>query len=414
MIKISILLLLIFNLILIFLVTKKKYLIFNLYFFSMTIFIYIPALIDNNININLGNSLVLNLFFTILGIISGIYLMQNDSIRQSNISTNINKFFRNINKIKYLVIANIVVIISLLLYIFIAKEIPLFLIFNGSDSISQITLARESSFKLLNSPFKSYFTLLRDALLPILIFYFSYFFKGSNLNYKILWLSFVIFSFIFCSASLAKAPIMLVALCILIGINRGISNKFIFKSILFLLPLYYLSMVVTTSYRGLEIGVKFYERIFVVPYKVNELYFEAIPEYINFTKGSSLGRLSFIFTENTINLGNKIYVYITGNKDIISISGSANGGFLASLWADFSYLGIVLGTLIISFSAVALDLLFLGGYKKFTLGLSIYYFCAYQYALLTILPIQNLIYNGVPLFIFILLIMNRNPKRLFN
>ena len=381
----------------------------------MTIFIYLPALLDESINKDLGNSIVINLLLTTVGVISSIYLFKNERFNQLSLAQNINQYFRNKfnQKIRFLIIANILIVISLFLYIFIVKEIPLFLIFNNTSSIVDIALARETSFKLLNSPFKIYFVLLRDAFLPILIFYFSYTLKGSNLNYKMLWSSFFILSFIFSSASLAKAPILLTFLSAIVGINRGVNNKFLLKSIISLGTLYYISMILTTPYRGLEVGIKFYERVFVVPYKVNELYFEAIPKYIKFSKGASLGRLSFIFSDNSINIGNKLYAYIVGDNNIISASGSANGGFLAGLWADFAYLGIFLGSFIISFSAIALDLLFLGRYKSYTFGLSIYYFCAYQYALLSILPIQNIIYSGAPLFVFALIIMIKNKRILF-
>ena len=61
----------------------------------MTIFIYLPALLDESINKDLGNSIVINLLLTTVGVISSIYLFKNERFNQLSLAQNINQYFRN-------------------------------------------------------------------------------------------------------------------------------------------------------------------------------------------------------------------------------------------------------------------------------------------------------------------------------
>lgn len=146
----------------------------------------------------------------------------------------------------------------------------------------------------------------------------------------------------------------------------------------------------------LEAVGAFFERTFLTPADVAYYYFEVFPQVVAFQAGQSIslltGALSGFIDVHFLDVANYVFLYIFPAG--IS-TGTANAVFVASLWVDFGWFGVVVGPFAVALLIQALQSHIDGHRDVFTLSLHAFLVVPIGLGLLSTSVQVTLVTNGV-------------------
>lgn len=289
-------------------------------------------------------------------------------------------------------------------YIREVPTVPLFALLDNVGNVLVLDELREEALKTLNSPFRSVYWFLRDSFFPLLVLISlaAYRSRGDLVSRILFWLTLAAALF-YTSLTLARLPpltiLALVALFHHVYIRQLRTAVLALTAMAAMLPIFIFMYISRGLSGGSNVAVAIFERIFVAPANILYYYFEYIPYEQGLLHGRTLGKIGTWLGLDFFDISNAVYLHI--RPDGLA-SGSANAAYIGSLYADFGYAGICIGTLLISQWFVLLDAM-LARLPRTPLVTSAHILILYECALLSILPVQStLVYSGLPLLIIVL------------
>jgi len=281
--------------------------------------------------------------------------------------------------------------------------VPLIYMFTNPDNSDQLTMLREYSFKLLDSPIRYLYHLTRDFLLPFLMLLAA---GNYYLSRSKLWLFLLIFTSIFglafAGANIAKGPIFSIIILLFLNIAILKGGKIGWKLFIFggLLCISFPLLVITfsqevLSWDGFLIAIqKVYERIFVAPASIVYYFFEIVPERFPFQMGRCMGVVGKLLGLGPTDLAGYTAWYITGMDYATT---SVSGAFVTQLFGDFGFPGVISGGLLVGVAMQCIHVTLMRG-RKTIISITTYVLFIFFFATLTYLQIVGaLILSGAPL-----------------
>jgi oligosaccharide repeat unit polymerase len=235
-----------------------------------------------------------------------------------------------------------------------AKTIPLlYLIRNPGDAI-EVAFLREEALKTLDSRLTYFYYLVRGTLYPLLIAVAM----GAYLEFRNkMWFFTLAVSFttglIFAALTVAKSPVALIILVTSIFYYVHQHGRLSRKAIAVLLILVFLFPIAVLAYAShsdsvtsaMILGAIAY-RLFYLPAEVVYYYFEIFPSHIPFLHGRGTDKFAKLLGLKYFDVPNVVgtYAYPRGLESV-----SANAAFMADLYADFGWWGVLLGGVVAGF-----------------------------------------------------------------
>lgn len=246
---------------------------------------------------------------------------------------------------------SVAVVIS---YALAVPSVPLLRIFTLSGDVATLQLDREESFKLLPGPLAYFFSWARLFFLPYFGLVAAAGFLRPPLGWRVrAFLSFAV-AILFAAASTAKGPaIAVLAMFAALGylMDRG-SNPLrrlalLATGALVIAVVYYRAIFgeALTTEEGLQ---SFFLRIVRVPAEVAYYYYAIFPDLLPYQGGQTIHFLATVLSGfldvQFFDVDNFIFrtIFPYGIA-----SGSANAVFVAYLWVDFGWAGVLVGTVLL-------------------------------------------------------------------
>jgi hypothetical protein len=271
---------------------------------------------------------------------------------------------------------------------------------------------REDSFKLLDSPLRYFYYVLRTFGWPFVI---ALSLVRALQSHQAKWhLATTVIAglgIIYASLSIAKQPVAAIfaIMFLVVLIMRGREIK---TSSLVAMPIVVLSFPVTVVLMAQSgTGVNFWSavgailhRLFYIPAYVLYYYFEVFPHQVGYLNGLTIDKLAGILGRETFDSANYVYRYIYPER---IDSGLANAAFIGNAWADFGFVGVLVSGVVLGFLMQVSQILFFRS-QKTLYDLAAYAFLIFGFWLTnsTALP-TVLLSNGVIFALLARYILNR-------
>lgn len=239
-------------------------------------------------------------------------------------------------------------------YVSEVRTIPLFYLIKNPGDYVELTTLREESFKLLTSPLSYFYAMNRSLLYPFLIAASAGFALTTRTrSWRFLFALSAGMGLFFSSLSIAKAPVanIILILGFLGYLFKGGKLGFRFVSILLISLFAFPVLIVVSVSSGSTVSIvvalgAIAERLFYMPAEVVYYYFEVFPAHVHFLQGLTINKLAFLLGQPTYDVANVVGQYAYPQyQDTVS----ANGAFVASLYADFGMWGVLLGGVVAGF-----------------------------------------------------------------
>jgi oligosaccharide repeat unit polymerase len=244
----------------------------------------------------------------------------------------------------------VVCLLSLAMYLSTVGQLPILLALRGGSSRFDLAFARENALKLIHGSIVYLYTLLRNSLLPfaalvLLVMAIS----SRNAIWKSLFFVALVGTFIMSTATLEKSPLVLFVMMLfftwLLAHRRSFSLKP--KHLIPLGILAFIFPVVVYVFAGYgaypeEILKGLINRLFYLPGEVLYNYFRYFPGEQNFLMGGALPYISKLFPGGPFPVANKVCLFMY--PDNILTSCNANAAYIGYLWAEFGWVGVLLGS----------------------------------------------------------------------
>lgn len=252
----------------------------------------------------------------------------------------------------------------LLLYVRQVGTLPIMQAIAGGFSTVEIAQAREESLKLIAGRIRYVYSGVRDMVFPyttILLLAFAM--ASRELWHRILFcLSFLGTAF-FSVSTAAKSPIASVIMMLLVArlLLKGEKLSTV-KGLFFLIAIVAAPLLIVAVIYGFaadfgRIVNAIAQRIFHVPCDVLFYYFAYFPEHENFLLGRTMPVVNKFYDEGYFDITNTIYLF--GNPHSLIQTGSANGAYVGFLWADFGWVGVIVGSVVLGMLLQGLQLMIL-------------------------------------------------------
>lgn len=307
---------------------------------------------------------------------------------------------------KYTVVLVIALLIAFI-YLQEVKTIPLFYMLSHPGETMELARLRDMSLKILDSPLRFFYNLLRDFLFPILVMYS---FSRYLLKRQKIWMYLFIFTFVsgilYASFSIARMPPAVIIFLmffwwhIFYKKRKRIATTILAVLLIFTFPVIVLQITIPDESISMALRTTV-ERVILAPSHTLYYYFEIFPEKLDYLYGATGGKLTFLIGQDNFNIGNYVYKYIIPRG---LETGSANAAFIGNLYADFGIIGVLFGGIFVGAMMQTLQIVFYNKQKDI-LRTVIYVYAVYTFGLLTILPLTAVfIYSGFPLILLFLLL----------
>ena len=226
--------------------------------------------------------------------------------------------------------------------------IPLVAMIRNPGEYVFLTLAREESFKLLDSPFRYAYTLLRVLGFPLLIgIALGLYRHARTWSWLAVFVAVLGAGLFLAGASTAKFPVATVVLLLFayyyLDRNGRIGTTAIVGMVLLFLAfpiLVVLGLSAQTGFNLMPALQNIALRIFYDPALTVYYYFDVIPSHLEFLGGQTIGKLSSLLGTPFFDVEN--FVSIVREESSIT-TGTANAAYIANLYADWGFVGVALG-----------------------------------------------------------------------
>jgi oligosaccharide repeat unit polymerase len=228
---------------------------------------------------------------------------------------------------------------------------PIISLIFGTQDYFDLIIQRENSLKLLNSPLRYFYILLRDSYFPlIIVFFLTIYLVYKSKNYFLFISIAFILALIYSVFTIAKAPVaiifFLVLLCYYLYKSGQVSKIYLAISpvIVFAFPIFVVRMIFgyAENERGFfDAIVGLWSRIFLRPAYGLYNFFEIFPYEMDFVYGRTIGKLTYILGREPLDL-NTILVNHAYNSDALKLKSlNMSGGFIGYFNADFGLIGVI-------------------------------------------------------------------------
>ncbi|MBI1978255.1 MAG: hypothetical protein HYS55_05835 [Candidatus Omnitrophica bacterium] len=286
--------------------------------------------------------------------------------------------------------------------------IPLLYLLNPGEQTLDLTLMRDYSLKLLDSPIRYLYHTTRDFLFPLLMLvaFGNYYYSRSKHSSSRLWFFFLIassiFGVFFAGANISKSPVFSIVVLMALALFLLKGAKLAWWQILLSL---FLSLsfptVILMSTLGSYSWATFQEafgkliaRVFISPSFVVYFGFELVPERVAFQGGRFMGSLAPLFGKEPSDLREYAIWYLMGQDHG---TGSASGAFVSELFGDFGFPGVILGGILVGIVMQWIQVSILRS-PKTVFAIATYTMFIYFFSTLTYLQIAGaLILSGAPI-----------------
>lgn len=242
---------------------------------------------------------------------------------------------------------------------------PLVWALTGSQSRLELALAREEALKLIPGRIRYLYSSLRGILFPYtMLLCLSIASQARNWRWNLVFVVSFLGSSFMAGATLAKSPVatsvLMLGFAWLLLRARSLSLRrlFVIGLVALAFPAFvYLAVYqfdVSTLYNRVILGVV--RRIFHTPGTVLLHYFVYFPDVQDFLLGRGLPWVSKLFTAGPFPTTNAIGLFITPTA---MTSVSAGGAYVGFLWADFGWVGVLLGSFVVGMILQATQLFIL-------------------------------------------------------
>ena len=241
-------------------------------------------------------------------------------------------------------------VVLLAVYMRQVGTVPLFHMIRNPGDYHTLMFLREDSFKLMNSSLSYAFALLRGLVFPFIIAVsFGYFLWTRRKQWLMGFLIAVGSGIFFASLSLAKTPVAVIFLVVVLFAyyyKHGVfSYKFVLISlaVVFAFPLVVMIGVAENSQTASILLQSLFARLIYGTSLDVYWYFEAFPAHIPYLHGASSHALSFLSGGPVANTPNMVGQY---SEPFGLASINANAAFIGDLHADFGLAGVLIGGII--------------------------------------------------------------------
>ena len=293
-----------------------------------------------------------------------------------------------------------------------AKSIPLLVLLKYPGEYALLREMREESFKLLDSPLRYAYYVLRVCIYPFLVLLsMGWAIMEKRRRIWVLFALCTLGAVIFGSLSTAKQPVAEIMLVIMLMIivlyyNRvGILKLIGGAACVLGFPIMVVMLLQFGSGNGIVYAlIAIGNRLFYIPSYVLYHYYEVFPGQVGFLYGRTISKLAGILGEECINAPNIVYQYIYPSR---IESGLANAAFMGNAWADFGYLGVIVSGILAGAIMQGLQIMICRSHKTIY-DVSAYAFMLFGFWLInsTALP-TVLLSNGVIIVLLLREALNR-------
>ncbi len=289
------------------------------------------------------------------------------------------------NTLPYLLLLGAALALTLL-YFSEVSQLPLLAMLQDPGDTAHLARLREDAFSALDSPFLYAFSVLREALYPLLIAaLLGNFLYTRRRLWLLLFLVTLSAGLLFASVSIARGPVatiflVLMAFWFLYRPGR-IRARRIAVGLLMILLFPALVTYMTQPPAGnltdtlKAVGI----RLFYSPAYVAYVYFEAIPSRVGFQHGATIGKLAPLLGKQHFDMARYALLMVYPNAPE---SGSAGGAFFADFYANFGMLGVLIGGILIGIIMQGIQILLLRS-RKTPASLAAYAFMFYAFWMTT-------------------------------
>ena len=297
-----------------------------------------------------------------------------------------------------------------------ASEIPLFYLFQNPGQSQVAAQLREDSWKLLDSPFVYWYTVVRQVAYPFLISLILGFFLRTRRRFWLLvFVVTLVIGLLFAAASTAKMPVVSIAVVgslfvyLYRGGRIGALGTAMTVGLVAAFPVGIMFLSTWDSELGLWSILKMlYRRVFYNPAEVALAYFEVIPDELGFLGGRTIGKYGWLMGQESFDIEGYVYHYMfpTG-----FVSGAAPGPFFCNFYADFGFPGVLGGGVFAGFLMQAIQIWILRREKNIV-NVGGYAFLAWAFTLINAqsLPV-TLLSGGVGFVIAGMALLASRPGR---
>jgi hypothetical protein len=283
-------------------------------------------------------------------------------------------------------------------YIVEAPVLPLIYLLQHPGSGAELVLLREESFKLLDSPFRYAYDVLRRVLYPFAIAYAFAMWRGTRTG---LWrgvaLTLLAVGTVFVGLSGAKAPVAFLFLTLMFTYmlvrERPIPVSWLAGGGAIFLSFPLLVLELSAGSSGVSVAFlleALLRRMFYLPAEILYYYFEIYPQQQPYLHGGTIGRLAVLMGKPEFDVSNYVFRYMyPGGLE----SGSATTAFVGALHADFGLAGIIGGSLLAGLLMEWVQVTLVRR-DKTPLSVALYAFLAIAFFLINLEPLTQALLSG--------------------
>lgn len=312
----------------------------------------------------------------------------------------------------FVTVASIVAVALSLNYVREAGPLPIIALIQQPGEYLLLRELREDSFKLLDSPLRYAYYVLRTFIWPFLVaLSLTMALHTRSRNW---WLAFASAAFaglLFVSLSTAKQPVaaLLVVLFLVVMIMRGATVR---TATLLLMPVVVLAFPVGVVLL-LQVGsgndlwyaiTAILNRLFFIPSYVLYYYYEVFPTQVTHLHGSTIALLARLSGTDNFDSANYVYRYMYPER---MESGLANAAFIGNAWADFGAIGVIMAGVLLGFVMQTVQIIVFRS-RKTAYDVSIYAFLLFGFWLVNSTAFPTvLLSNGVLAAVVLRDVLNR-------
>jgi len=251
---------------------------------------------------------------------------------------------------------------SVAAYLMVVETVPLFELLKADQtSAHAYALLREDSFKLLPLPVYAYFETIRMIFLPMLSMVGLGMYLATRLRKWLIHFTLsAMLTFFFSALSLAKAPpLIFLVMCgtywfLARGSRIPVWGFVLVLAVGAIFPIYIANATAGNSAPGasdvlVTMQDLLFRRFLYLNAELLYYHFDIFPATHHFLWGQSVRLVSWISGQPAFLLPNYVYLDVWGNLPEALDSGWANTVFLGGLWADFGWLGVLIGPVLIGY-----------------------------------------------------------------
>jgi hypothetical protein len=283
-------------------------------------------------------------------------------------------------------------------YVIEAPVLPLIYLLRHPGAGAELVLLREESFKLLDSPFRYAYDVLRRVCYPFATAYAFAMWRGTRTRFwRNVSLALLAVGAVFVGLSGAKAPVAFLLLALMLAYllvrERPIPVTWLAAGGAVFLSFPLMVLKLSAGATGVSVGLlleALLRRMFYLPSEILYYYFEIYPQHQPYLHGGTIGRLATLMGKPEFDVSNYVFRYMyPGGLE----SGSATTAFVGALHADFGLAGIVVGSLLAGVLMECVQVALVRR-SKTPLSIATYSFLTFAFFLINLEPLPQALLSG--------------------